>query len=159
MHPREFSPYMEVTAITHRKDMIYLSFISQVTPSESSVIKKVGYDLMFLRYLKKDVGIKSVTRVMMHEPLTNLRKVIIIQMKNPSEAEAWRALLTASGFHQGVGKILVAVDEDINPDDMDSVLWAISYRCVPTKMSRSSGARRRATLPHFNILRGQQRNE
>jgi len=39
--------------------MIYLSFISQVTPSESSVIKKVGYDLMFLRYLKKDVGIKA----------------------------------------------------------------------------------------------------
>jgi len=51
MHPRELSPFMEATAITHRKDMIYVSFISQLTPSESSVIKKVGYEPMFLRFL------------------------------------------------------------------------------------------------------------
>jgi 4-hydroxy-3-polyprenylbenzoate decarboxylase len=126
MHPRELSPYMEVTAITHRKDMIYLSFISQVTPSESSVIKKVGYDLMFLRYLKKDVGIKSVSRVVMHETLTNLRKVLIIQMKKPSEAEAWRALFSAAAFHQG-GKDRDRVDEDINPRH-GLRAWAISYR-------------------------------
>jgi UbiD family decarboxylase len=154
MHPRELSPFMDVTAITHRKDMIYLSFISQVTPSESSVIKKVGYDLMFLRFLKKDVGIKSVIRVMMHEALTNLRKVIVIQMKKPSEAEAWRALLAATSFHQGVGKILVAVDEDINPDDMDSVLWAISYRCVPHKDIQIVGGQEKGHAPPFQYFKG-----
>ena len=154
MHPRELSPYMEITAITHRKDMIYLSFISQVTPSESSVIKKVGYDLMFLRYLQKDVGIKSVIAVKMHEPLTNLRKVIIIQMRKPSEAEAWRALLSAAAFHQGVGKILVAVDEDINPDDMDSILWAISYRCVPHKDMQIIRGKEKGHAPPFQYFKG-----
>jgi UbiD family decarboxylase len=154
MHPREFSPYMEVTAITHRRDMIYVSFISQVTPSESSVIKKVGYDLMFLHYLKKDVGIKSVVRVMMHEPLTNLRKVIIIQMRRPSEAEAWRALFSAAAFHQGVGKILVAVDEDINPEDMDSVFWAISYRCVPHKDVQILRGKEKGHAPPFQYFKG-----
>ncbi|MBU2499272.1 MAG: UbiD family decarboxylase [Proteobacteria bacterium] len=154
MHPRELSPFMDVTAITHRKDMIYLSFISQVTPSESSVIKKVGYDLMFLRFLKEDVGIKSVIRVMMHEPLTNLRKVIVIQMKKPSEAEAWRALLAATSFHQGVGKILVTVDEDINPDDMDSVLWAISYRCVPHKDIQIVRGQEKGHAPPFQYFKG-----
>jgi 4-hydroxy-3-polyprenylbenzoate decarboxylase len=120
MHPRELSPFMEVTAITHRRNMVYVSFISQVTPSESSVIKKVGYDPLFLHFLKDQAGIKNVVRVKMHEPMTNLRKVIFIQMREPSEAEAWRALMLAAGFHQGVGKILVAVDEDINIDDMDA---------------------------------------
>jgi UbiD family decarboxylase len=154
MHPRELSPYMEVTAITHRKDMIYLSFISQVTPSESSVIKKVGYDLMFLRYLQKDVGIKSVVNVKMHEPLTNLRKVIVIQMKKPSEAEAWRALFSAAAFHQGVGKILIAVDEDINPDDMDSILWAMSYRCVPHKDMQIIRGKEKGHAPPFQYFKG-----
>jgi UbiD family decarboxylase len=154
MHPREGSPYMEVTAITHRKDMIYVSFISQVTPSESSVIKKVGYDLMFLRYLKKDVNIKSVVRVTMHEPLTNLRKIIIIQMKKPSEAEAWRALFAAVAFHQGVGKILVTVDEDINPDDMDAVLWAISYRCMPHKDVQIIHGQEKGHGPPFEYFKG-----
>ena len=38
------------------------------------------------------------------------------------------ALMLAAGFHQGVGKIVVAVDEDVNLDDADALLWAISYR-------------------------------
>ncbi|MCK4791287.1 MAG: UbiD family decarboxylase, partial [Desulfobacteraceae bacterium] len=66
MHPRELSPYMEVTAIAHRKDMIYVSFISQLTPSESSVIKKLGYEPMFLRFLRDQAGIKNVLQVKMH---------------------------------------------------------------------------------------------
>jgi len=154
MHPREMSPYMEVTAITHRRDMIYLSFISQVTPSESSVIKKVGYDLLFLRYLQKDVGIKSVVDVKMHEPLTNLRKVIIIQMKNASEAEAWRALFSAAAFHQGVGKFIVAVDDDIDPEDTDAVLWAISYRTIPHRDVQIIHGKEKGHAPPFQYFKG-----
>ena len=131
MHPRMLNPFMEITAITHRKDMIYVSFISQVTPSESSVIKKIGYDTMFLKHLRDDLTLKSVKRVVMHEPLTNLRKFIVLQMKNPSRAEIWRALYAAASFHPGVGKMVVAVDEDIDPENVDAVLWAMSYRMKP----------------------------
>ncbi|MCL5959069.1 MAG: UbiD family decarboxylase [Chloroflexi bacterium] len=131
MHPRQLNPYMEVTAITHRKDMIYVSFISQVTPSESSVIKKMGYDIMFTKHLRDDLSIKSVKRVVMHEPLTNLRKFLIVQMSKPSKTEVWRALHAAATFHHGVGKIVVAVDEDIDPENVDSVLWAMCYRMKP----------------------------
>ena len=131
MHPRQMNPYMEITAITHRKDMIYVGWISQVTPSESSIIKKMAYEPSYLRFLKKECRIKSVTRVSLHEPLTNLRKLLIIQMKDPSESEIWRALRAAAHRHQGVGKIVVAVDEDIDPENMDAVWWAIAYRAKP----------------------------
>lgn len=131
MHPRELSMFMDVTAITHRKDAIFVSFISQVTPSESSVIKKVGYEPLFYRFLRHELSIKSVVRVSMHEPLTNLRKVLIIQMKNPSQSEVWRALNGAAIFHVGVGKIVIAVDEDIDPEDMNAVIWAVAYRSKP----------------------------
>ncbi len=154
MHPRELSPFMEVTAITHRRNMVYVSFISQVTPSESSVIKKVGYEPLFLHFLRDQAGIKNVVRVKMHEPMTNLRKVIFIQMREPSEAEAWRALMLAAGFHQGVGKVLVAVDEDINIDDMDALLWAISYRCTPHKDIQIIGGQEKGHAPPFDYFKG-----
>jgi 4-hydroxy-3-polyprenylbenzoate decarboxylase len=131
MHPRQMNPYMEVTAITHRKDMMYVSWISQVTPSESSIIKKTGFEASYLTFLKKECRIKSVTRVSMHEPLTNLRKLLIIQMRNPSESEIWRALRAAASRYPIVGKIVVAVDEDIDPENTDALWWAICYRAKP----------------------------
>lgn len=131
MHPRQMNPYMEITAISHRKDMILVSWISQVTPSESSIIKKTGYEAGYLNFLKKDCRIKSVTRVSMHEPLTNLRKLLVIQLKNPSESEIWRALRATANRHPIVGKIVVAVDEDIDPENMDALWWAICYRSKP----------------------------
>src|SRR5204862_197474 len=113
MQPRQLTPFFEVTAITHRKDALWVSFISQVTPSESSVIKKVAYEPIFTQHLRQTCNIRSVKRVVMHEPLTNLRKLIVVQMANGArEAEIWRALRAASSFNQGVGKICVAVDED-----------------------------------------------
>ena len=39
---------MQVTAITHKRKPVFASIISQVTPSESSVIKKVAYEPLFL---------------------------------------------------------------------------------------------------------------
>lgn len=131
MHPRQLNPFMDVTAITRRKNAIYVSWISQVTPSESSVIKKRGYEMLFMRHLRDDCRLKSVVRVEMHEPLTNLRKFIIVQMRKPSEAEVWRALHAAASFHPGVGKIVVAVDEDIDPASADAVMWAMCYRMKP----------------------------
>jgi len=131
MHPRQLNPFMDVTAVTHRKDAITVSWISQVTPSESSVIKKTGYELMFLRHLRDECRVKSVLRVEMHEPLTNLRKLVVIQMRRPTEAEVWRALMAAASFHPGVAKIVVAVDEDIDPRDEAAVFWAMCYRMKP----------------------------
>lgn len=131
MHPRQLNPFMEVNCVTHKKNSMWVSFISQVTPSESSVIKKIGYEPLFTEYLQKTLSIKSVVRVAMHEPLTNLRKVIVIQMRTPKEVDVWRALHAVASYHQGVGKILIAVDEDIDPENMDAVMWAMSYRMKP----------------------------
>ena len=59
----EFNMPMRVTAITHRKNAIVASYISQVTPSESSAIKRVAYEPMFLAHLRNTLGIRGVKRV------------------------------------------------------------------------------------------------
>lgn len=150
MHPRMLSPYLEISCITRKRNPILVSWTSQVTPSESSIIKRVGYEPLFLSFLKKDLGIKSVLKVAMHEPLTNLRNVVVIQMKKPTEAESWRALTAAAAFHPGVGKFLVAVDEDIDPWDMDMVMWAITFRSTPHRDVQILKGRERWHGPPFN---------
>ncbi len=126
---QEFNAYMEVTAITRRKKAILTSIISQVTPSESSLIKRVALEPVFLNHLTKQLGIRGVKHVSMHEPLTNLRKVlvVVVDRKMPT-TEVWRALYGAASLLRSGGKMVLAVNEDIDPDNADALLWAMSYR-------------------------------
>src|SRR6188768_4253171 len=123
---------MRVTAITHKRKPVFASIISQVTPSESSVIKKVAYEPLFLSHLRERLGIKGVRRVVMHERLTNLRPVIFVQLADGTpRSEVWRALHGAATLQSNCGKIVIAVSEDIDPASMDAVLWSLAYRTNP----------------------------
>ncbi|MEE2995603.1 MAG: UbiD family decarboxylase [Pseudomonadota bacterium] len=125
----EFNFILQVTAITRKRNAVFTSIISQVTPSESSVIKRVAYEPLFLNHLREHLGIKAVVRVCMHEALTNLRKVVVVQFaRGTVRTEIWRALYGAMSFQAAVGKYIIAVDEDIDPRNLDAVFWAMSYR-------------------------------
>jgi UbiD family decarboxylase len=130
----EFNMPMQVTAITHRKKPIIPSYISQVAPSESSVIKRVAYEPLFLSHLRNTLGIRGVKRVNLHEPLTGLLRVTIITLeKGTSRTEIWRALHGAAFFKGDCGKICIAVNDDISADNADALLWAMAYRMNPVE--------------------------
>ena len=129
---QEFNAFMDVTAITRRRDAILTSIISQVTPSESSLIKRIGMEPLFLNFLRNTLGIKGVKRVSMHEPLTNIRKVIaLICERDMPTTEIWRALYGAAVLHRAAGKYVIALNDDIDPENADAILWAMSYRANP----------------------------
>jgi UbiD family decarboxylase len=129
---QEYNAFMDVTAITRRRQAILTSFISQVTPSESSVMRRVAMEPVYLHHLRCVLGIEGVMRVSMHEPLTSLYAVIAIQLaRATAETEIWRALYGASALHRFAGKWIIAIDEDIEPDNADALFWAMSYRCQP----------------------------
>jgi 4-hydroxy-3-polyprenylbenzoate decarboxylase len=128
----EYNMPMRVTAITHRTRPIIPSYLSQVAPSESSVIKRVAYEPLFLAHLRDALGIRGVKRVSLHEPLTGLLRVTIITVeKGTPRTEIWRALYGAAYFKGDCGKICVAVNDDIDPDNADALLWAMAYRMNP----------------------------
>jgi len=129
---QEYNAFMDVTCITRRRDAILTSIISQVTPSESSLIKRVALEPLFLQHLRQALGIQGVKRVSMHEPLTNLRKVVVLVMDRATpRTETWRALYGAAAWNRAAGKYIIAVNEDIDPDNADALLWAMSYRANP----------------------------
>jgi 4-hydroxy-3-polyprenylbenzoate decarboxylase len=130
---QEFNAFMDVTCITRRRDAVLTSIISQVTPSESSLIKRIGMEPLFLSYLQNTLGIEGIKRVAMHEPLTNIRKVIaLICERDMPTTEIWRALYGAAVLHRAAGKYVIALNDDIDPENADAILWAMSYRANPS---------------------------
>jgi 4-hydroxy-3-polyprenylbenzoate decarboxylase len=129
----EFNMPMRVTAITHRRNAVVASYLSQVTPSESSAIKRVAYEPMFLTHLNRTLGIKGVKRVTLHERMTALRRITIITVeKGTPKTEVWRALFGATSFKADCGKICIAVDDDIDPENSDALFWAMAFRMDPS---------------------------
>src|SRR5207253_1107879 len=117
-----------------RRTAVFASIISEVTPSESSVVKKVAYEPMFLVHLRDKLAIKGVRKVVMHEPLTNLRKVIFVQFApGVPRTEVWRGLHGAATLLADCGKICIAVSEDIDPHNADAIFWSLAYRCNPVE--------------------------
>lgn len=128
----EYNFIMTVTCITRRRKYVVTSMISQVTPAESSVIKKVAYEPLYLSHLRDHLNIKGVRAVSMHEPLTNLRRFLFLTVeKNTPKTEIWRALHGAASFTPAIGKFCIAIDEDIDPENTDQILWSLAYRCNP----------------------------
>jgi len=125
----DFNMSMRVTAITRKRKPVFLSIVSQVTPSESSVLKKVAYEPMFLEHLRHVLGIRGVTRVVMHEPLTNLRKVIFVQFaRGTPRTEVWRGMQGAASLQAQCGKLVIAVSDDIDPENANAIFWSMAYR-------------------------------
>jgi UbiD family decarboxylase len=125
----DFNMSMRVTAITRKRKPVFLSIISQVTPSESSVLKRVAYEPMFLEHLQRVLSVRGIKRVVMHEPLTNLRKVIFLQFERGTpRTEVWRGMQGAANLQAQCGKLVIAVSEDISPENADAIFWSLAYR-------------------------------
>src|SRR5581483_6851512 len=127
--PRSLSFSFEVTAITHRRDPIFLSIISQLTPSESSKTKQSGYETQVLRYLRDSCGLRGVQRVSLREDLMN-RQVCVVVLRKTDRYEPMNALYSMLSQRQ-TPKLMVAVDDDIDPTDDTVVNWAIVNRSQP----------------------------
>jgi 4-hydroxy-3-polyprenylbenzoate decarboxylase len=128
----DFNMSMQVTAITRKRAPVFVSILSEVTPSESSVMKRVAYEPRFLAHLRDALSIKGILRVVMHEPLSNLRKIIFLQFRpGVARSEVWRALHGAATLQADCGKYVIAVSEDIDPENADAVFWSLAYRANP----------------------------
>lgn len=140
MCPPEYNGFMEVTAITRKKDAMLSSWVSQLPPSESTCIKRPAYEAALMRFLRDMLGIKNsrgrpgVVRAYAHEPLTSLQKVQIIQLRRGMpRSEVRRTLNGVAAPRRADGKWVIAVDEDIGPENLDAVFWAMSCRCKPRR--------------------------
>jgi len=138
--PRTLSTVFELKCVTHRKNPIWVSIISQVTPSESSKIKAMGMATLVKRFIVSK-GFDCVKEVHMIEPLVNMRPYVAVSLKKRNDEDPWGVMQAVLDYGDRVGKMIVAVDDDINVKDPVAVTWAITHRSQPHKDIKIVGNR------------------
>lgn len=129
MASREISPYMNVTCITHRRNPICQGFISQFPPSESSKIRQISWEQVVYKMLTVDCRIKNILDVVFYE-CTGSWGLCVIRIQQPDREQSKQIFKAVAERFWG-GKMIVLVDEDIDPRNLESVLWAMSFRMQP----------------------------
>ena len=124
------TPYFDITCITHRRHPVYSCFLSQFPPSESSKLRQIGSEGVYLKFLRHDANVPAIMDVAFHETGGSWQ-YCVLRLKKNHPYEPWQALHAAAGLSPLQGKILIAVDEDIDPWDAESVNWALSFRLQP----------------------------
>ncbi len=129
MSLEQIRPFFKVSCITHRKNPIYLAFISQYQPSESSKIRYHGNASALYKHLRYELNLKKVLRVVPNDLFC------VVQVKGTTTEEVWQ-ILEAIANYKIPTKIIIAVDEDINPNNLETVVHALSHRFQPHRDAR-----------------------
>ncbi|HZC56765.1 MAG TPA: UbiD family decarboxylase [Xanthobacteraceae bacterium] len=118
-------PVMTVTAIHHRRDPILLGSPPMKPP-------RFHFGLPFraagIWSNLESAGITDITGVWQH--VSQLMTVVALKQRYAGHAK--RAALIAAA-HSYMGRLVVVVDDDIDPSDLNDVMWAVTTRCEPSE--------------------------
>jgi 4-hydroxy-3-polyprenylbenzoate decarboxylase len=118
---------MDVTCITMRRKPIYLAILSQLPPSESSMMRHLGRSAAARKFLL-DAGFDTVSDLDYLE-CGGANSFVVVKLKKRDAGEGMRALEhLATKF---IGKFAIAVDEDIDIASLEHILWAVAWRVRP----------------------------
>lgn len=129
MDPQQLNPFFEITCVTHRKDPMFVTMLSQFPPSESSKIRTVGSEGNAISFLRGR-GFECVKDVGYNESSGGWG-LCCIQVSTPKEGEVDAILEACTSSPSIRCKMIVVVDDDIDPRDTESIVWAITYRLQP----------------------------
>jgi UbiD family decarboxylase len=117
-------PVMEVTAVHHRNEPILLGSPPMKPP-------RFHFGLPFRAATiwsnLEAAGVTDVTGVWQH--VSQLMTVVALRQRYDGHAK--RAGLIAAA-HSYMARIVVVVDDDIDPSNLADVMWAVTTRCEPS---------------------------
>lgn len=125
------SPVLTVTAMHHKPDAIYHAAYVDRPPNETATVWRELEEAAVLRTLRERYPF--VTKV--HRPPNIGRDFFCVIQVDASRAKPGmvRNLLAGSAYCVGRPKYVVAVDLDVDPYRLESVLWAMSMRVHPER--------------------------
>jgi UbiD family decarboxylase len=118
-------PVMEVTAIHHRNDPILLGSPPMKPP-------RFHFGLPFrAATIWSNLEASGVTDVVgAWQHVSQLMTVVALRQRYDGHAK--RAALVAAA-HSYMARIIVVVDDDIDPSNLADVMWAVATRCEPAE--------------------------
>lgn len=128
---RDDGPIFNIHCITHRNNPIWQDYVSQMPPSESSTIRGLGQEGMLYKHLINDLGLTFITDFCLTEASGNWRQLVVqLAPQYPGQARNTIQLI-GSLLEHSAPKVIIAVDEDIDPRDPFAVNWALVFRANP----------------------------
>lgn len=128
-------PFIKVAALYYRNDPIMLSSPpSKGTYNDHGFFRSVWRSALLYNEIER-AGIPEVKGVWC-PPFGGSRQFVIVSIKQSYPGHATEAGHIASQTRAGAyaGRYVVVVDDDINPYDMDDVMWAVCTRSEPVEM-------------------------
>ena len=124
---------VRIRRVYYRTDPILTIARPGRPPSDYSLSKCVIKSALIWDDVEK-AGLPGVAGVWCHEPGGG-RLFNVIAIRQAYAGHAKQALLLAAGSHAGnyLGRFVVVVDEDIDPANLNDVVWAMSTRCDPER--------------------------
>ncbi|MGH7928670.1 MAG: UbiD family decarboxylase domain-containing protein, partial [Candidatus Binatia bacterium] len=129
MAERSLRPVIDITAITHRPDPIFTAILVGLPPSESNGISRTCREMMLYHFLRYSCAMPEVLEVSCPE-MGGGWNWWVIRMKKSHASKPKQALHAAAGMDP-TSKMIIVVDEDIDPKDPDMVMWALSFAMQP----------------------------
>jgi UbiD family decarboxylase len=118
-------PVMEVTAIHHRNDPILLGSPPMKPP-------RFHFGLPFraasIWSNLEAAGVTDVVGVWQHVA----QLMTVVALKQRYDGHAKRAALIAAA-NSYMGRLIIVVDDDVDPSNLADVMWAVTTRCEPSE--------------------------
>jgi UbiD family decarboxylase len=119
------APVMEVTATYHRDDPILLGSPPMKPP-------RFHFGLPFraatIWQNLEAAGVTDIVGVWQH--VSQLTTVVALRQRYDGHAK--RAALVAAA-HSYMTRVIVVVDDDVDPSNLQDVMWAVATRCEPSE--------------------------
>ncbi|MFC3086822.1 UbiD family decarboxylase [Tabrizicola soli] len=124
-------PVMRLSAITHRRDPLYLTTVTGRPPDEPSVIGEV-FNTLALPVIRAQIP--EVTDLWL-PPAACSYRMAVIQIDKRYPGQARRVMLALWGMlaQFSYTKTIVVVDRDIDPRNWDDIAWAMATRMDPAR--------------------------
>jgi 4-hydroxy-3-polyprenylbenzoate decarboxylase len=129
MVEREFRAVIDVKAITMRRDAIFTAILVGLPPSESNGISRTCREMMLYNHLRYGCAMPEVLEVCCPE-MGGGWNWWVIRMKKSHPSKPKQALHAAAGMDP-TSKMIIVVDDDIDPKDPEMVMWAMSFAMQP----------------------------
>jgi 2,5-furandicarboxylate decarboxylase 1 len=125
--PAEMTPVAEVTAITRRRDAIFLDVFN--AHPEHNLIGMIGREATVFQRVKASMpALKAVAL-----PMSGTSRFTCYVSVGPAHPAAGRHAALAALAADPIIKLVVVVDDDIDVFDDAQVLWAIATRVQPDR--------------------------
>jgi len=124
-------PVMQVTAVTHRRDPVYLSTYTGRPPDEPAIIGEV-FNRLALPTIRAQIP--EIHDLWLPPAACSYRMAIVsINKRYPGQARRVMMALWGMLPQFSYTKMIVVVDADIDPKNWDDIAWALATRMDPSR--------------------------